>query len=378
MASDLACGDIIHVAHHAAGDPSLWEEVASRLSGELHAAAVAFIDHNRALGQGDIAHAAGIPRQFRCLYRQRFGSKNAWLNAWRDCDAGQCVTGAELVANWELARTAFYRDWLRPQNLHHAILAALCRRDSKVSCLLALRPLDREPFGAADKRRLGALLPELRCAYELGFRFAASRSRAEIMRDALEALPEAIFVVERDGYAAFANRAAEALLGQRDGLTITLGLLTAGSCQETRELRQRLQVMANGGTDRPAAGEEMLLSRPSGAPPLIVRLVPLAHMAVDESGRSNAVVLVFVCQIDSLEAAQRLCGYYRMTPSEARLAALILKGHSLLAAASELRITKNTARTHMKRIYLKTSTHRQADLIRLLASGDPPLDDRRL
>lgn len=374
MASDLACSDIIHVAHHAAGDPSLWDTVAARLSEQLRASAVAFVDHNIALGQGNIAHAAGIPRQFRYLYHQRFGPQNAWLNTGLDFAAGRCVTGAELVANWELARTAFYRDWLRPQNLHHAILGILSRHDGKMSCLLGLRPLDSGPFDAGDKERLGALLPELRCAYELGFRFTASRSRAEMMRDALQALPEAIFIVERDGYAVFANGAAEALLRQQDGLTIAAGLLTAGSSHETRELRQLLQATAIG-AGQAAAGGEMLLSRPSGAPPLIVRLAPLAHAVLDDSGRASAVALVFVRQIDSPDAVQRLCGYYRMTPSEARLAALILRGHSLLAAASELRITKNTARTHMKRIYLKTATHRQADLIRLLASGDPPPTD---
>jgi DNA-binding CsgD family transcriptional regulator len=61
-----------------------------------------------------------------------------------------------------------------------------------------------------------------------------------------------------------------------------------------------------------------------------------------------------------------------MTPAEARLTTLIVSGHSLLAAATELHITKNTARTHMKRIYVKTETHRQVDLVRLLANSAAP------
>jgi DNA-binding CsgD family transcriptional regulator len=61
-----------------------------------------------------------------------------------------------------------------------------------------------------------------------------------------------------------------------------------------------------------------------------------------------------------------------MTPAEARLTALIVSGHSLHAAATCLSITKNTARTHMKRIYVKTETHRQVDLVRLLANSAMP------
>ena len=61
-----------------------------------------------------------------------------------------------------------------------------------------------------------------------------------------------------------------------------------------------------------------------------------------------------------------------MTPAEARLAALICGGHSLLTAAAELRITKNTARTPLQRIDAKTESHRQVDLVRLLASNRIP------
>ncbi len=142
--------------------------------------------------------------------------------------------------------------------------------------------------------------------------------------------------------------------------------------QERRQLAQLLQGAAGCGAERPSVGTEMLLSRPSGAPPLIVRIAPVAHSLIDDAGRASAVALVFARQIDSVDVVHRLCGYYHMTPAEARLASLILKGHSLLAAASELHITKNTARTHMKRIYLKTATHRQVDLVRLLASADLP------
>jgi len=372
MASKLACIDILHVAHHAAGEPALWEEVAARLSEQLQAPALAFIDHNFTTGQGDISHAAGISPRFRSVYRADFAAQNPWLNANHDLPIGKCLTGAELVPNWELVRTAFYRDWLRPQRLHQCILAAIFRCAGTASFLLALRPLERMPFDAADRQCFLSLLPELRCAYELGLRFAANRSRAEVMREVLEMLPEPILIVDREGYPTFANQAAELLLSKRDGLTLACGVLAANSGQETRELRQLLQAMAGGGTEHRLVGEDMLLSRPSGAPPLIIRVAPVAYASIDGSGRTSGVALAFVRQVDPSDVARRLGGYYHMTPAEAQLATLILKGWSLAAAASELRITKNTARTHMKRIYLKTATHRQVDLIRLLASADPP------
>src|SRR6185437_1745585 len=375
MVLDPAVIDLIHVAHHAAGDPALWDDVAQRVAQELRAAAVALVDHDLTLARSEIRHSHGIATEFRSLYRTHFAAANVWLGARHNFSAGQCFTGAELVPNLELVRTGFYRHWLRPQRFHHCLIAVMAERPGGRSFLLSLRLLDRPPFDAQDKRRLDGLLPALRCAHELGGRLAAHRSRGEIMRDVLEALPEAIFVIDREGYPVFANSAAAGLLGKKDGLRLMGGGLAAASPPETREFTQLLQKVAGGSAERGATSHEMLLSRPSGAPPLFLRFVPVAHALVDDAGQSSAVALVFVRPLDHGAGVPRLCGYYRMTPAEARLAALILQGHSLLAAASELHITKNTARTHMKRIYVKTATHRQVDLVRLLASADLPPDE---
>lgn len=57
---------------------------------------------------------------------------------------------------------------------------------------------------------------------------------------------------------------------------------------------------------------------------------------------------------------------FQLTPSEARIAGFIAQGHGLFETAAELGISRNTARTHMKRIYAKTGARRQGDLVRLL------------
>lgn len=60
---------------------------------------------------------------------------------------------------------------------------------------------------------------------------------------------------------------------------------------------------------------------------------------------------------------------YGLTAAEERLALLILQGLRLGEAEIVLGIRHSTARTHMKRIYAKTGTHRQVELVRLLMSA---------
>jgi DNA-binding CsgD family transcriptional regulator len=199
---------------------------------------------------------------------------------------------------------------------------------------------------------------------------AAHRRNTEIFVDLMAALPEALLVVDGEGCPIFLNALAEQLIARHDGLALTHGRLVAASPTEAGELRKLIgeaAAWAGGSAGRRAA--EIAITRPSGGPSLVLRIAPMPHPAMDHVGREKLVVAILVHWAEPAEAVGRFCHAHRLTPAEGRLAALILNGHSLLDAAAELHITKNTARTHMKRIYAKTETHRQTDLIRLVADG---------
>lgn len=366
-------GDILHLAHHAAGDPNLWDEVMVRLRAHLNAPLIAFIDHNFITHQGEIAHAAGIDDRFRALYRARFSGKNVWLNVERRFTRGETFTGAELVPNWELVRTEFYRDWLRPLRAFHCLIGITFGCAEEISALVALRPLDERAFDPQAKRELGSLLLRLRCACELGTEFMATRRKVEIFSDIIQTLSEAILIVDGESHPVFFNRAAERLLAEDNHLMLAHGMLAAASSQETWKLRQLVAAAARC-TDNnlSRSNSEIAITCPSGAPPMLLRIKPIPHSAIDKGGRHKQVVAVFTGTTEMKETARQLHDLYHLTPAEARLAALIVRGFSLHAAAHRLNVTNNTARTHMKRVYDKTETHRQVDLVRLVANGAMP------
>ncbi len=370
---DPTLGEILHLAHHAAGDPSLWDEVMRRLCARLKASRIALIDHNFITRQGDISHAAGIDERFRTLYRARFSGKNVWLNTERRLTPGEVFTGAELVPNWDLVRTEFYRDWLRPLHAFHCLIGITFGSDEEIGSLVALRSLDERGFDAQDKRDLASLLLQLRCACELGAEFMAARRTVEILSDIVHRLSEAVLIVDGQCHPVFLNRAAERVLAEHDHLTLAHGMLAAASGLETGKLRQLVAVAAgcssNGSTGSDSA---IVVTCRSGAPPLLLRIRSIPHSAIYQGGRQKHVVAVFTGTTEMTELVRQLHDLYHLTPAEARLAALILRGYSLHAAARSLHVSNNTARTHMKRIYDKTETHRQVDLIRLVAGGTMP------
>ncbi|HTT11210.1 MAG TPA: helix-turn-helix transcriptional regulator [Burkholderiaceae bacterium] len=68
-------------------------------------------------------------------------------------------------------------------------------------------------------------------------------------------------------------------------------------------------------------------------------------------------------------SVRALRALYRLTASEARLAAHVASGSTLAEAAADLGIGIATARTHLHHALRKTATRRQAELAALIASS---------
>ncbi len=64
---------------------------------------------------------------------------------------------------------------------------------------------------------------------------------------------------------------------------------------------------------------------------------------------------------------------YGISPAQLSLAEHIVAGRDLVAAATELGISANTARTQLQRIFEKTGVRSQTGLVRALLSFAPQL-----
>ena len=132
---------------------------------------------------------------------------------------------------------------------------------------------------------------------------------------------------------------------------------------------------ANGLVEAAAANAEPIVrSIPVKAaahrPPLVVHVLPLRRTARDIF--SNADVLVIATQVradGNLPSLGLLSALFDLAPSEARLAVALAAGKSLKATATEMGIEFNSARTYLARIFSKTGTTQQSQLVALLKSA---------
>jgi len=76
-------------------------------------------------------------------------------------------------------------------------------------------------------------------------------------------------------------------------------------------------------------------------------------------------------------AAETLRRLFGLTPAVSKLAAALAAGRTIADHAEEARITQGTARWHMKELFARTGTSRQAELVRLLLGGIAQLPSSR-
>ena len=113
----------------------------------------------------------------------------------------------------------------------------------------------------------------------------------------------------------------------------------------------------------------MAISRPSMRRSYAVLISPLQKGAGPVDQAAVAVLITDPERSLPADAEQRLAQQFGLTPAESRVAGALLAGKTVEVAAGELCIATATARTHVRSLFHKTGTARQAELMRVLLSG---------
>lgn len=202
-----------------------------------------------------------------------------------------------------------------------------------------------------------------------GGEIEASRP-ADVGLLALDHMATAVVVADGAGHVLHMNQSAVALVAEKDGFTIDSGEVCRGALPaETHALLEAIREQATG-DGRSDAVTAVSLSRPSMRHPLLAIAMPLDPQPTTPD---RASVVLFVTDPDRPPAldAEVVARLYGLSGAESRLACMLATGRDLADAARVLQITMETARTYLKRIFAKTQTRRQAELVRLiLASPD--------
>jgi len=193
---------------------------------------------------------------------------------------------------------------------------------------------------------------------------AAPRDVLLALTYGLELLHHGALLVPASGQPQITNRTARTILQKNDGLAIRRTGLIADRASDTKLLHRLLHEALT----CPDAGEPsespITLERKSAVSSLIVRVVPGPALECWQAPEQRTALLRLYDRDLGLVVDERaLISLYGLTRGEAGLATKLIQGLSLEEAAGQLFISPHTARTHLKRIFMKTDTHRQPELV---------------
>jgi DNA-binding CsgD family transcriptional regulator len=106
-------------------------------------------------------------------------------------------------------------------------------------------------------------------------------------------------------------------------------------------------------------------------------VLPLGDGARRISGVSyDAVAALFVqpAHFEPQSIPQTVAAAFDLTPGELRVVLSTVKHDGVADIAEDLGIGEATVRTHLHRVFAKTETKRQADLVKLVAGFASPLN----
>lgn len=272
----------------------------------------------------------------------------------------------------EFLKSEIYRDFFKREKVYDLVYFVLLHHKATTFGITFSRPSAKQAFNEDELKSFEILIPHLRRA--LRVYLCAQELREENARfvEALSKIPRSILFLDESARVVYSNDAALWSLARRDGLEMDRnGQLFASLSKEERQLKALMaNVLSSAGDGTNTYGEVMPISRPSGLRPLQVLISPF-HIGSDGSGNAGKLVLLFVFDpelgVETSEAV--LSRMYDLTPAEARIAGLIAEGRSLKEAGEMLGITQDTVRTHLKRIFAKTHTNRQADLTTMILNS---------
>jgi DNA-binding CsgD family transcriptional regulator/PAS domain-containing protein len=352
---------VIDLIYEGAADAAAWPDAMSALCDLVGG------DHGVALVQG--AERTEFPfvasaRVDAANLARFMGSAADGIDMLQSFRAQQAFDFDAVIPREMFLRSEFFHEVIRPMGGYRALMTVPLRRDGFDSYVAICRTPREPEFGAAEAAVIDRIAPHVERAMRTHLAIDGMARKLDAALGAFDRLCAGVAVVDRELRPLVLNRRARQIVEAGDGLVLSGRSLTGGSATDTGWLGRLVQ-RAAADDPRVAGSYSMRLPRPAAGRAWTVTASALAR----DGGMPAGLVLLLLEEAAprTADLAPLLQSEFGLSPREAALAAALAGGIDLAGAAHALGIAVGTARTHLKAVFAKTGTHRQAELVALLA-----------
>ena len=317
----------------------------------------------------------GIEPHYTQLYFDKYVKLDPATTSHYFAEIGKPVATADLIPYDEFLDTRFYKEWARPQGLVDFVSALL---DKSVTSAAMFGVFRHERHGLVDeetRRRMRLIIPHMRRAVLIGRVIDTKTAEAATFADALDGLSAGMLLVDASGRIVHANAAAMPCSPQATSCVRPEGAWSASDPQSDLTLREVFAAAGSGDAAIGIKGIAVPLTARAGER-YVAHVLPLTSGARRRAGTNYAAVAALFVHKAALETPsppEVIAKTFGLTPSELRVLLGIVEVGGAPETAEALGIAEGTVKTHLKRLFAKTGTTRQADLVKLVASYASPL-----
>lgn len=310
---------------------------------------------------GRFVGAHGVNDFARAAYLQAFTGRFSWSQAAHGLPTGEVVLSDELTPRDEFKASPLYQQFLANWGLEMAIIGSVDRSGADRLGLVLPGPDARDVDDLVDAVR--RYLPHIQRATRISRKLGETDLRAANAEGALQHAPCATLILGDLLEVQFCNQLGQKLLfaGFADLQNGKLRL-------KDRQAQQALLLLASGESPGPSVALKMATDTFDELHILAMRMEQPVSDGLGGPIKGGRLVLVATQRETSVspELIDRYRAWFDLTPSEARLAAMLARGLTLDYYAGSYGVSVNAARFLLKGIFAKTGVHKQPELVALL------------
>jgi DNA-binding CsgD family transcriptional regulator len=362
-------GDI----YDASLDPGLWPSAIESVCGYVGAAPASLHSQDSITRATDAlfwwGRESSAPHYFD-LYLQKYGKINPIFPGVVFFDVEMPVAVPDVLSCEEFVRTRFFREWLAPQSLMDGLFSNLEKGATSCALFTAMRHAEQGHVDERMRRRFELITPHVRRAMLIGKVIDLHRVEAAALADSFDQLASGMLIVDSSGRIIHANASAHRLIAEANVLRATNGRIGALDPEGNRNLLDIFTAAQAGDAAVGKRGIALPLKARTGER-YVAHILPLTSGARRKAGVSySAAAAMFVhrAALNLPSPPEAVADEFKLTPAELRVMFAIVEIGGVPEVAPVLGISDQTVKTHLHRIYEKTATKRQADLVKLVAS----------
>ncbi|MBO9649442.1 MAG: LuxR family transcriptional regulator [Variovorax sp.] len=364
--------DLIGSIYDCALDPGLWPATCRSIANLCASTGGGICVHDLKQVQNDQLFVFGYQAEFL----EKLGSQFAESPmAAADVVSNVGDVNSLAVEPRQLLESRFYREVLEPYGLTDMIWFPALRTGGRMASLHASRNDARPYYQQHDLRLFKLLSPHVCRALAISDALDIRALRSEMLEKTLDGLAAGVYLTASDGHVVYMNAAAERQVKAGHSIRLANNRLSAIDPAARAALARNIDAATRADGGSPWNEHSVALPDGTGSG-YVATLLPI------ENGQRNGILAPFAASVavfmqDPIqvplmpgEAFARLHG---LTGAELRVLLALSQGLGGMESAEMLGISEPTVRTHLQRIFSKTGTSRQSDLLSLLHRSTPPV-----